>query len=176
MKVITVILGVLLVIGGIYCIFSPVATYSAMGWLIGLSMLAEGVANVITWNSRRKLGVADGWSLAGGIISIILGVFMLGSYAMQAAVDVFIAYLIAFWLVVAGIVRIVTALNMRKSTDQALANGWAIQLVLGVLIIILGILNMLNPVSVMIGIGMMMGVSIVFVGVTLIEGALMTRS
>lgn len=168
MKVITIIMGVLLVVGGIYCIMTPVATYSAMGWLIGLSMVVEGVASAITWNERRKLGIASGWSLAGSIVSIILGVFLLGSFALQFAVDVFIAYLIAVWLIIAGVARVVAAISARNSQDQAYASTWAIQLVLGVLIVILGILYIFNPLSAMIGVGLLMGMSIVAVGVELI--------
>ncbi len=168
MRVVTIVLGVLLLVGGIYCIFTPVATYSAMAWLIGLSMLVEGVASVITWSERRRLGIADGWTLAGSIVSIVLGVILLGSYAMQFALDVFIAYFIAIWLVVAGVTRIVAAISARNSPDQVYASGWALQLVLGVIIVILGILYIFNPLSAMIGVGLLMGMSIVFVGVTLI--------
>lgn len=63
MRILTIILGVFLVIGGIYCMLTPVATYSAIGWIIGAAMLIEGVASVITWSERRRLGLADGFSL-----------------------------------------------------------------------------------------------------------------
>ena len=66
MRIIKVILGVLLAVGGIYCMFTPIATYSTLAWLIGLAMIAEGVASVITWSSRRELGLANGWTLAAG--------------------------------------------------------------------------------------------------------------
>ena len=111
MKVVTIILGVLLLVGGIYCVFTPVATYAAIAWLIGLSMVVEGVASIITWSEARRLGLANGWTLAGSIISLVLGVFLLGSYFLRFAVDMFIAYLIAIWLIVAGVTRIVAAID-----------------------------------------------------------------
>ncbi|MBQ9001144.1 MAG: DUF308 domain-containing protein [Eggerthellaceae bacterium] len=165
MKVITIILGGLLVVGGIYCVFSPVATYSAISWLIGLSMVVEGVGGIITWSDRRKLGLANGWTLAGAIISILLGVFLLGSFLMRFAVDMFIAYLIAIWLVVAGVTRIVAAIAVRNSEGAAGAKGWIGQVVLGVLIVILGILCIFNPLSIWAGVGLMLGLSIVLVGI-----------
>ena len=168
MRIITVALGVLLAVGGIYCILTPVATYSTIAWLIGLSMVAEGIASVITWNERRNLGLANGWTLAGSIVSIVLGVFLLGSFLLQFAVDAFIAYLIAIWLVFAGITRIAAAISARNNLDQTSGSGWVLQVVLGVLIAILGILCIFNPLSVVAGVGMMIGMSIVFVGIDLV--------
>ena len=168
MRVLTIVLGVLLVVGGIYCVFAPVATYSALGWVIGLSMVVEGVGSVITWNSRRNLGLADGWTLAGSILSIVLGVFLLGSYAMQFAVDLFIAYIIAIWLVFGGIARISVAISARRSLGPVGAGGWVGLLVVGILIVIMGILCIFNPLSVFAGVGLMIGVSIITVGVGLI--------
>ena len=170
MRIITIIFGVLLVVGGFYCMFAPVATYSALAWLIGLAMVAEGVASVITWKRRRDLGYANGWTLAGSIISIVLGVILLGSYAMQIALDAFIAYLIAIWLVVAGITRIVAAIAVRSSEGQEGAKGWIGQIVLGVLIVIVGILCIFNPLAIMAGVGMMLGISVVLVGIDLVVG------
>ncbi|MBQ9043488.1 MAG: DUF308 domain-containing protein [Eggerthellaceae bacterium] len=168
MKVVTIILGVLLALGGLYCMFTPIATYSTIAWLIGIAMIVEGVGSIITWNDRRKLGQASGLMLAEAIISIVLGVFLLGSFVLQFSVDLFIAYFIAIWLVIAGIARIVAAVNARNSQDQQTASGWVGHIVLGVLIILLGILCIINPLSVMAGVGMMLGISIVVVGVDLV--------
>ena len=168
MKIATIIFGVLLVISGIYCMFAPVATYAALGSVIGVSMLVEGVASVIAWNHLRKAGLANGWALAEAIISIVLGIVLLGSTAMQFAIDMFIAYLIAVWLVFAGIARIVAAIALRNSLGKELGRGWILQLVLGVLIVICGVLSIFNPLSVMASVGLMLGMSIVFVGAGLI--------
>lgn len=168
MKIVTIVLGILLVVSGIYCILTPVATYSALGWIIGASMLVEGVAGIISWSDLRRLGLANGWALAEAIISIVLGVFLLGSYVMQFAVDMFIAYLIAVWLVFSGITRVVAAISMRNSQYPVESRGWAGQLALGVVIAILGILCIFNPLSIVAGVGLMLGISIVLVGVGLV--------
>ena len=168
MKVVTIILGVLLLIGGVYCVFAPVATYSALAWVIGLSMFVEGIGGIITWSDRRKMGLANGWTLAAAIVSIVLGVFLLGSYVLQFAVDMFIAYMIAIWLVVAGIARVVAAVSSRNNQRQAGGSGWVLQLVLGILIAILGILCIFNPLSIVAGVGLMLGISIVLTGIGLI--------
>lgn len=173
MRFITIILGVLLAVGGFYCMFSPVSTYSALSIVIGVAMIVEGVGSAITWGNRRRLGLADGWTLAEAILSIVLGVLLLGSYVLQFAVDMFIAYMIAIWLVFAGIARIAVAIGVRKAQGQAGAKGWIVQLVLGVLIVICGILCIFNPLSVMAGVGLMLGISIVVVGFELIAASVL---
>ena len=170
MRIIKVVLGVLLAVGGIYCMFTPIATYSTLAWLIGLAMIVEGVGGIITWIARRELGLANGWTLAGSIVSIVLGMVLLGSYVLQFAIDAFIAYLIAIWLVVAGITRIVAAIAVRSQGKEG-ASGWIAQIALGVLIAILGVLCIFNPLSVVAGVGMMLGISIVFVGIDLVISA-----
>ena len=172
MKVATIVLGALMLIGGIYCIVTPIETYSVLGWLIGFAMLVEGVGSVTTWSARRKLGFADGWTLAGAIVSIALGVILLFSFVAQWAVDLFIAYMIAAWLVIGGIVRIVAAVKLRdfsKSTGSGIAGqNWGVLLVLGILVALFGVLCLANPLSIMVGVGFMLGVSIICVGVDLI--------
>ena len=168
MRIIKVILGVMLAVGGIYCMMTPITTYSVIAWLIGLAMIVEGVGGIVTWMERRRLGLANGWTLAGAIVSLVLGIALLGSYMLQFAVDAFIAYLIAIWLVVAGIARIVAAIGARNSQLQPGAGSMVLQIVLGVLIAILGVLCIFNPLSVVAGVGMMLGISIVVVGVDLV--------
>ena len=170
MRIIKVILGVLLAVGGIYCMFTPIATYSVLAWLIGLAMIVEGVGGIITWIDRRNNGLANGWTLAGGIVSLLLGMILVGSYVLQFAMDAFIAYFIAIWLVIAGITRVAAAIAVRSQNPEG-ASGWIVQVVLGVLIAILGVMCIFNPLSVVAGVGMMLGISIVFVGIDLAVSA-----
>ena len=164
MRVLTAILGVLLVVSGFYCMAAPVAVYSALGLVIGLSMIVEGIGSIVTWNARRNMGLANGWTLAASILSIVLGVILTGSYTMQFAMDLFIAYLIAAWLIFGGIARIVTAIAARASLGRVGAGGWVALLILGILIVIMGILCFFNPLSVFAGVGLMIGISILLEG------------
>lgn len=172
MKVITIILGVLLAIGGVYCMFAPIATYATIGWLIGASMVIDGVARIVMWSELRKTGNASGWTLAGAIVSLLLGIFLLGSYVAQFAVDLFIAYLIAAWLVIGGITRIIAAFelrNLQKTSGPFAGSGsWASILAIGAIITILGVLCIFNPTAVMISVGFLLGLSIVTTGVALV--------
>lgn len=177
MKIASIVFGALLLIGGVYCMFAPIETYAALSWLIGAAMLIEGIASAVTWNERRKFGFADGWTLVGAIVSIVLGVFLLGSFAARFAVDMFIAILIAIWLIVAGVARIASAISIRNYQNQmgrgSIPVNWVALLVMGILIAILGVLCVINPTSVMVGVGFLLGLSIVCVGAGLIARGVM---
>ena len=112
-KIVACILGVVLVIGGIYCLVTPAQTYMALGWLIGAFMLIEGIGSAITWFDRHKAGRTDFITLIGAIISIILGCITLGSMGLQYAFDLFIAYMAALWMVINGVIRAASSLALR---------------------------------------------------------------
>jgi uncharacterized membrane protein HdeD (DUF308 family) len=106
-KIVSVILGILMIASGIYCLATPGITFLAVGWIIGFNMIADAIGNIITWKDRKDEGMADGWTLAGAIVSLIFGIVLLGSNAMQLSVDLFVAYMAAIWLIVIGILQIV---------------------------------------------------------------------
>ena len=175
MRVLAIIFGILLVIGGGYCLLIPFETYAAIVWLIGLVMIVEGLGSAVTWSERRKLGLANGWTLAGAILSIVIGIFLLCSFAFKLAVDVYIAYLIALWLVFAGITRIAAAIDLRRyrneTGDKSPWTSWVGLLIVGILLIILGVLCIFNPWAVMLGVGFVLGWAIIFAGIGLIISA-----
>lgn len=175
-RVIALILGVLVVIGGIYCLMTPGLTYLSLAWLLGLIMVVDGIANIVTWFELRKEGASNGWALAAAIVSVVLGVIVLGSYAAQLAVDLFIAYMLAAWLIVSGIARILFGWRMRKlhKTFDTLVIGknWWAAFILGILLVVVGVLSLFNPTALMLATGMMIGLAIIISGVSVIALAL----
>ena len=171
-NILAIILGVLVIIGGIYCVMTPAQTYLALAGVLGVIMVIEGIANIVAWFQLRKEGQSNGWLLFDAIISIIFGVVLLGSYAAQFALDLFFAYMAAAWLIVTGIMRIGFALQLRKlsQAEQMQVSGgrWWIPLILGILVIIMGIICVFNPMIAMLSIGLSIGISMIFVGVSVI--------
>lgn len=173
MRIIGAIIGIAIVIGGIYCLFTPVETFGTLGWFIGFIMIVEGISSIFTWNDRRRYGFADGWTLAGAIVSVVLGCFVIGSMALQFAIDAFLAYLVAFWLLLGGVSRIVAAIGMRKLQQQGnvVGGNWMLLLLLGVLIVAMGVACIIHPAFAMAGVGMILGVAIVITGISIIAAS-----
>lgn len=170
-RVLGVIAGVLIVILGVSCFFLPLETYGITGWLITFALIFDGIAKVMVWNECRKIGVKDTWALIGGVLSIALGLVMLFSIAARIAVDIFIAYVVAFWLLFAGVVRIVQSFQMRKADKELgtlLGSNWNLAFIVGIAMVVLGIFCVANPVIVMVTAAWGIGFALIAGGVGLI--------
>lgn len=176
MKILSVILGILLVIGGISCLMTPGLTYFVLAWLIGVAMLVNALGDLCTYSTRRAQGVADGWTLAGAIITLILAIVLIGSNAMQLAVDAMIVFLAAGWMLVTGIMRIVASYKIhafRKTLPEELrGNLWLITLVIGILMVVGAIIGLIHPLVLIMTFGILMGLYIILSGIGLISAAL----
>ena len=170
MKIFGIIMGVLLTIGGLSCMFTPIATFASLGTLVGFAMVFEGVGSIITWNARRQEGTADGWSLAGAILSVVLGVFVLASGLMQFSIDLFLAYLAAFWLIAEGVFRIMSSFALRSAANEGYYRGpsWIWTLIAGIIVVFGGIVCLCHPVLAMASIGFLLGCGILSSGISLV--------
>ncbi len=175
MKVLSVILGVLLVIAGLGCLMSPGLTYLTLAWVIGFAMLVNAIGDICAYSNRFALGVADGWTLAGAIVSLILAFILLFSNVMQLAVSATIVFLAAGWMVVVGILRIVAACKIhafRKTLpEESRGNIWLVTLIVGILMVIGGIIGFIHPIVLIVTIGFLMGLYILLSGVALITSS-----
>lgn len=171
-KICTIILGIAIACMGIYCIATPGATYMELGYIIGLSMILDGIGRCIEWWQSRKTGDASGLSLATAIISLCFGIVLIGNSAMQIAVDVFIAYLAAVWVLILGIIRVCYALKARKVHKEfntlLLGKHWGVALGYGIVLIVLGLICLANPGVTIFSIGLGIGLSILVTGTNLI--------
>ena len=171
-KVFLVIFGILMIAGGISCLFTPVSMSMLLGYVVGLSMLFDAVSRFICWWQEKKNGFADGWMLTGAILSAVFGFFILNSAALQFGIDVFIVYYVACWLLLRGIIAIIQAFRMRrlhKSMDTILlGTRWYIPLCMGILACIFGILCLFKPLIMASVIGVFIGLGIIFAGADMI--------
>ena len=168
-KIVAIVVGILMFIGGIYCFVTPVNTYMALGWIIGAVMIIEGVGSLCSWQRNRMIGLADNFTLVGAIISVVLGVIVCGSMATQYAFDLFIAYMAAAWVVITGIFRVVSALSIRNVLVNGQKPNVVPAMVLGIVLIIIGVIGFVNPVFIMATYGMIIGVTIIIAGLALIS-------
>lgn len=177
-RILTAVLGVLAIAAGCFCLLWPGMTYVALVWMIGIVLVVNGIANIVSWPDRKTLGLADGWSLAGAIISIVFGFVLLGSNLMQVVMDIFVAYMVAAWLLAYGIIRVVMALKIRsarKALDArpgTIGSRWGWVLFIGIVMVVCGVIGFFNPLSLMLALGVMVGVSVIVLGVDLVVMAI----
>lgn len=174
-KVLTIILGVVVVFIGFYCIFVPSSNATLLAYMVSLGSIIYGVGALAGWHATKQLGFADGWALAAGLLSIIFGVAIAISGAMQLAVDLFIVYMIAAWLLFLGILRIGTAFGFRRvgkiTGFEIFGPHWLWPLAWGILLILLAVFCFVYPGIVIWALGIFVGVSLIIAGCNLISVA-----
>lgn len=165
MKVLTIIAGILMMVVGIFCLFTPGLTFLSVSWLIGLMLVLSGVSLVADYLVLRKTRLVGALDLLMGILSGVLGIVLLVNQPMQLVTEMVAVYLLGVWMLVSGIIRIVEAIAARKIPGSA----WGWTLVLGCLMVALGIYSFFHPVAAMFAIGWLIGFYILLAGVDLVS-------
>ena len=170
MSVLNIILGILLVIGGFSCMFTPFATFLSAGYFITILMLVYGVFGLVRF-FKKESGVLD---LVVSILAIIVGVICLVHPFESLAVDKFILYLIAAWLLVQGLVTIIMAFTVRlvtiimAFTVRGEQKGWFWGVIVGALAILAGIYSFAHPFFTAVTEGVLIGLYFVEAGFDMI--------
>ena len=178
-KVVSIIIGVLMIVSGLYCVFNPGLTYLGIGYAIGITMLLDGVGRIHAWWQYKREGQPDGWILAGGVISAIFGIILIMDAAAQLSVDVFIAYMAAIWILIHAILTIARAFRLRRIhkdyRTRIIGRNWGVKLCIGILLCIFAILSLMNPGVIMAAIGTFIGLGIIVAGANMITIATLPR-
>ncbi|MEF9895202.1 MAG: DUF308 domain-containing protein [Clostridia bacterium] len=176
MKILAVVMGVLLLVGGFYCLLAPGATFLSLGWIVGICMAINGIGLLFSYFERRKSGETDIWALVGAIFSVAIGLVVMFSEGMQLFTNLMIVYAAAIWVTVMGVLRIVMAIKMKQIRgnipEEMRGNRWIWMLALGVVLLVLGVLGFMNPLVVAVTLGIMIGGYIIVSGVNMIALAI----
>ena len=161
MSILMVILGVLMILCGVCCAFTPLATLAAAGYFIAIMLIVSGVSGIYTGVKFRFYGV----NFAVSILAVVLGVFALVRPGGVAAIDRILIYLVAAWLLVRGCASIALSLRLRK---LRLNNDWIWGLIIGVLGIVLGVYSFIHPAVPAMAIGLLIALYFIEEGIDII--------
>ena len=158
-KVISVILGALMILAGVYCFFTPVETSAVIPFVLGIVMIGDGIGRIVTWFDIRDIVRQSAWVLVSAM-----------------SVGVFVVLLTGWWILALGIIRIVHAfhlLKIKRESDgfgfgEMLGSNWWIALILGALLTLFGVIVILNPMLGLGVIGVLIGCGVITAGVNLI--------
>lgn len=165
MKVFTIIAGVLLIVAGFFCLFSPGITFLSMGWLLGLMLLISGISLVIDYIALRGSGLVGGLDLVFGLIGAVLGVVLLANQGMRFATEMMMLVMLGIWMVVGGIIRIVQAIRARSLPGSL----WRWTLFLGILMVLVGVYSFFQPLAGIFGIAWLFGFYLLLAGMDLVS-------
>ncbi|MDD7642525.1 MAG: DUF308 domain-containing protein [bacterium] len=165
-KIIQLIIGITLAFAGIYCILSPGVTIAVLAWIIGLFMVILALNRIGVWRERRALGFGENYELASAILSLIFGAALIVSNFFQTMVSTFIIYILAAWIAMLGVFRLLVASNLRRleADTSVRINNYHAQMIGGVLLILIAVLIFIRPSIVTAMLGMFIGACLLLFG------------
>ena len=166
-KIIRIIIGIILVFAGISCIITPAATVTPLAWTIGLLIIVHALSCIGVWQERRALGFGENYELISAILSLIFGVVLIVSNFFQTMVSTILSYILASWIAMIGIFRLLVASNLRKlEVDTSVRiNNYNTQMIIGVLLILIAVLIFIRPVIVAAVLGIFIGICLAVFGI-----------
>ena len=129
--------GLVAILFGLAALFWPGLILAVLIVLFGAYALVDGVLAVIAAFRSSGRGMRRPLLLIEGAIGILFGILALLLPGLTALA---LLYIIAFWVILSGIARIVMAIMLRREIE----NEWSIALS-GVLSVVLGIVLILLP-------------------------------
>lgn len=134
----SLILGVLYIGVAICLMFAPLGSYIALSIVFSISMLISGILEIFFAISNKKQVSSWGWYLAGGIIDLILGVYLV-AYPM-VSMEI-IPFIIAFWLMFRGFSATGYSMDLKRYGTRE----WGWYMAFGILAILCSLLILWQP-------------------------------
>lgn len=160
------VFGVVSLLFGAYLVTQPLQAMLALAWAFGVLALVEGIATVFALFDP-KVTLPKAWLVLYALASIGFGLVAIVNPAAVAGV---VMLLLAAWLVVAGVFRLLFAIRVRKSIQ----GEWLIGLS-GLLSIALGLLFLANLVAALVVAAVWIGVILLLCGVVQIAAGIRLR-
>lgn len=160
MKIFMIIMGILTILAGIFCIANPVFTAFSISWFLGILLIISGISILVNYFGKKE---GTGWDVFFGILSVLGGILLLCNYFAALFADMMIIYFIAGMITVMGITRIASALRQRKEDLP-----WVWAMISGVLSLLTALFAFVNPLFGIVLIDYMLAVIFIIQGINLL--------
>ncbi len=167
MRVVAILFGVLMMVGGFLALSYPTMAYLSIAWLIGICILLEAIGETASLIDRRKSGRVDPWTVVSTILSFIVGALLIFSIYADMLLSAILTYLISIWIIMLGIMSVLKGSRDRKSGNM----GW-LPTLLGLMMILFGIVGFFSPSIIAFSTGVFAGVAIILSGIALAAQAI----
>ena len=162
MTVLTILLGLLMIVGGV-CLFStPLATFIGTGYFIIILFFISSLVSIVKGISKKRFDK----KFFFGILGVILGLAGILIPDVAEMNNYIILYIAAVWFFLRGILTIMDALEAKKR--GAGVGEVVLDFILGVLDIILGICSIAHPAVMAVSLGFLIGLFFIESGVSTI--------
>jgi uncharacterized membrane protein HdeD (DUF308 family) len=161
------ILGIVLVVCGLFAISMPLAAGWAVTWVLGWSLIVAGVVQVVQSFSVSSWGGLI-WQIIVGLVMLVGGYLV---FANPLASLLTVTVLIAWVFLVQGVAQVVMSFRVRPD------DGWVWILISGIVSVVVALMIFNRfPTNAAYLPGLLAGISITFNGITYIIISMAARS
>lgn len=136
---VSLLIGLLAIGLGIWCLVSPWATIAALAIVFAISFLVSGVFEIIFAFSNKNTLKGWGWTLTSGIIDLLFGIMLISM--SPAVIAIVLSYFIGFWLMFQSIWGIGSAAELQRNGIR----GWGWLMALAILGVLMSFLFIMSP-------------------------------
>ncbi len=152
--------GILLIPCGCWFLISPSIGYFTITTFLLWILILVGIVQLIMAFTTPMHTAGRNWWLAGGILDIFIGFMMLGNIGFSAMI---LPYFMAFIFLYKGVANLISAFH-----GLTHHRAWWLYLVNGLLLLIIAALFFFSPFTAMIAIDFLIGISLIYWGISLI--------
>jgi len=155
---VSLLIGVLAVILGIWSMATPDITLVALTYVFVCIFIVSGIFEIIFSLANKEVLNGWGWTLAGGIIDLAFGFILL--LLPPAAIAMILIYFIGFWIMFRGVWMIGESLELKRLGMK----GWGWFLTLAILTLIFSFTFIVSPLMSSVFIVAFVSVAFIFYG------------
>ncbi len=146
-----VILGVLMILGGIALLATPLMNFMGAGYYIIILFFISGIFGIVRGIQEKRYNKDFFFSILSLILGVV-GFVVPGAAAMNNYV---LLYMAAGWIILHSILSIASAIVNREEQDGV--GGMVLAIVLGVVELILGVYSIFHPTMLAVSLGLLIG-------------------
>ena len=152
------ILGIIFIAVGIWSIMTPASTYLSLALLFSVTFFVVGLLEIIFSISYRKQLDGWGWSLASGILSLIIGVILiLNPQISIITLPLFVGFVVLY----RSILDIAWSIELKKYE----VSNWGWLLFIGILGVIASFILIWNPLIAGLSVAIFTGIALITIGI-----------
>ena len=168
-RILNIVAGILLIAAGIYCLCNEDVAVLSAGLMLGIFMLAAGIAEIVVFAGTSGVLIGSGWLLLDGVLTVIMSLFLLFN---QWFTLLSLPFLFTVWLKFSGISRFVSAFDLHALGVR----GWGWVLAVGILLMVAGFICMMDPWVSAAAVGVTVGMVFLLEGISAIVCACISRT
>lgn len=163
------VIGIIAVALGVFCMFTPFATFAALSVFFVVGFFAGGICQMIFAITNKDRLDNWGWAFTMGVIDFVFGAILLLNMYLA---PMLLCYLIAFWILLQSIWAIGMSIDLKSIPNS----GWGWFFVLSMLALFVSILLLFQPVVVGLFTAYILSFGFIIYGVSRIYLAVKLRS